>query len=1313
MRDLNSPDTYRKNNSNEFDKIQKRVITSNEWDNKLEEIKEWQEEQERLKHREVEDGLGPALDYTEEVNMSPEEMSHQMQSTKRTQYAIEVDNIRQELGINQNATFGPASMGIKQKKGNFVTRWLMFGRAGKNLSTLEIENNKKLLDSVKDNTGGSLLGGMMSQGTSIKEKPEQQEFRMNVEDWNTYLYFYRLTLYISILSLVVTILNVGFLFVPGIYPLITSLGMLGFASYQLLGFEDGPIKGNFFGTSQNLEAYQKSYKEQSAQSKDNSSNQTQSNSNPYNFDFNTGGSSESGSSAYPDFMDTDDTDDFQNADDILGDIDDSSSDEDYSEDYSEEVPDEPETTNHFRADDNFVDDGKTIPQSYLNVKDGQELARGEEEFLKMIYRNRATLSKNLNRPYDILKTFAPLIANFNDDFADVKEISRNSWAFKNIAYLIGTTYNQISSTFKNASIGENAEYNPDYYFFIDKIEETGLFYKIQVRLPNCVSRDNVLKNLETMKGNLRRTDGDVVDISTDLPNNIGSFKIFKITTSDSGSSFMPLVSTGDVLRFKNMKTTTGKNLIEQLNAPDDLNILFGLSDAENALVLDIAGSQNTSIAVAGFTGSGKSASTGSWLANLLVTHSPDELGIIILDPKKGSFWDNMKYAPHVLGCFNNMSDAEKAPALVSILKTNFAARQTHLGKDVGMKNYYEARRYFKKHEDWERLKTVPRLLFIMDEQKDLISALKTLDDGRKQENNALKKEDKLYANFYDSYNTQVGALANVIREGGISIMTISQRTENNSIPRSLLGASSIKFIMKSPFSGDVDRMLGENQSNPNMSNAPTGSGYLVANGLNLTQLTTPLFSGEPGRLEELVRMISLAWVILYDYQHDISKEAPYFYLSESSKTHVETMKKQQIDVFNIFNRDENFETAKKILRGDLPLHFGPDYGESNFKLDLDKPSSEQEMEELRVPEADNIRSESESENEIETDDVNDEKINEEKDKIINDIDSDIKSTEDSFVKDDNSQNETQSEPTLSERSLREGLDKLNHSTRVEPDLPEDDTQSEPTQSENYSEYADDDYVSSNESEPVSDDVQSETAQSEDVQDEVQPRDDVQSDFADKNVSLSELIKKHRLENENQPETSNIEDETEGQTNNYNENEPEEQSDSNQSHEVIDEDVSSEFADYAHRNDYEKEYMEEAMKHENSEGEPEVDEDEHEFEETPPKPTSDKFNSSEVIDGEFSEIKDNSEPDNSTFSESESEPVQDEINQDEFSQGQADTGFDYPDTVEGLLNYFNDNELMTVPNDEILKLFSKETVFAAIDKKVVSVDRRNRVKLIYK
>ena len=70
-----------------------------------------------------------------------------------------------------------------------------------------------------------------------------------------------------------------------------------------------------------------------------------------------------------------------------------------------------------------------------------------------------------------------------------------------------------------------------------------------------------------------------------------------------------------------------------------LSVALGLDVSGNPLIGDIA--KMPHVLVAGTTGSGKSVLLNSWICSLLYRTTPAEVRLILVDPKRGSWWDTM------------------------------------------------------------------------------------------------------------------------------------------------------------------------------------------------------------------------------------------------------------------------------------------------------------------------------------------------------------------------------------------------------------------------------------------------------------------------------------------------------------------------------------------------------------------------------------------------------------------------------------------------------------------------------------------------
>lgn len=915
MRDLTSPDTFKDEMYNLKKYVNNRIITSDQVDEKNEEIDEWIKEQKADK---------TAVSFDIDGYQNPQELQQQQSfdniqnsfnNSQEDDYDVLVESIRKSLSPHRKRTqVNNTSFGLNNNMNNDyeehvipILYWFKFASWGRLLNAYE---NKDLPDEKEqedDNQNRPFT--FDNQKSKDTETKDEKLTRLNVEEWSPYLFAGKIASLISILSLVMTILSIHPFWANPLYIFGLSVISLLFIIYQLNSkFNDGPLKGNLTFSTLGIQKYLHNQQVAAQKAKTQTENEDENNngiSRPFS-------SMTRRPSSFNNINDINEEDDDDNN--VLIDDDDEPA-------ITNPVITKPAATAAVTspAETAIKTSSNGFPDAWGSADSKQELYHVGERFLKYCYEQRGKVK--LNKPIEILKFFAPIIVSYNKSFASTITINRSSWEFKNIGYAVGKFYNELDSKFS-----KYGKHDKEYYYVINSIQQTALFYKVNLTLPLSIKPEQFLGNINKLINILKdNPEDDAVDVITEMAGRSGSIKIMRLNKK----GFLPAVSTGDVLRFENMKTTTGKSLIKELSSPGDLKILFGLQNAERALVFDIGGHQNTNIAIDGFTGSGKTVSTTAWLDNILICHSPDEVGFIILDPKKGSAWQAFRYAPHVLGYFAT-EDMKKWPGITEMLRQIESARQDYMNNTVRMENYYEARKAFSKAEDWKRLMTVPRLIVVYDEMIDTLSSLQTLDAEKKTENKMIKeRSEKKFAVYKDTFKTALGGLANVTREGGMTLMALSQRSDDNSMPRTYLASASIQFGMKTKYPQDLARLfsIDENKLPSNVTSLPTGSGYLAANGLPLTQLSTPIISGDPGFNTEVTKMIGLAWTILYSYDHDETKEPQGYFLDKGQIKDV-----YQLPKFSLFNRDKMYQRIKKeLLNGDV--HYANVPTDLSFNLD--------------------------------------------------------------------------------------------------------------------------------------------------------------------------------------------------------------------------------------------------------------------------------------------------------------------------------------------------------------------------------------------
>ena len=122
------------------------------------------------------------------------------------------------------------------------------------------------------------------------------------------------------------------------------------------------------------------------------------------------------------------------------------------------------------------------------------------------------------------------------------------------------------------------------------------------------------------------------------------------------------------------------------------------------------------VLVAGSTGSGKSVGLNAILVSLLCGCRPDELKIILIDPKRLEFapYDGI---PHLL--FPIVTSPHKAIPVLKWVVQEMEERYDIMAKN-GVRNIVDYRRFYEKNRDEKELRPMPFIVIIIDELADLM-----------------------------------------------------------------------------------------------------------------------------------------------------------------------------------------------------------------------------------------------------------------------------------------------------------------------------------------------------------------------------------------------------------------------------------------------------------------------------------------------------------------------------------------------------------------------------------------------------------------
>jgi len=151
-----------------------------------------------------------------------------------------------------------------------------------------------------------------------------------------------------------------------------------------------------------------------------------------------------------------------------------------------------------------------------------------------------------------------------------------------------------------------------------------------------------------------------------------------------------------------------------------LPMILGVDTIGNAVVIDLA--KMPHLLMAGSTGSGKSVALNAMVVSLLCKVSPDDLRLIIIDPKRLEF---VPYADTAHLLFPIVNDPKKAPAVLRWVVKHMQERYAIMAQ-AGARNIHDYRQLVRE----KNLESMPFIVVIIDELADLMMcAGKEIEDA--------------------------------------------------------------------------------------------------------------------------------------------------------------------------------------------------------------------------------------------------------------------------------------------------------------------------------------------------------------------------------------------------------------------------------------------------------------------------------------------------------------------------------------------------------------------------------------------------------
>ena len=182
--------------------------------------------------------------------------------------------------------------------------------------------------------------------------------------------------------------------------------------------------------------------------------------------------------------------------------------------------------------------------------------------------------------------------------------------------------------------------------------------------------------------------------------------------------FMELLALGDVRTFDPDEAWRPRPARDRLRVP------IGTSDTGSLVNLDIKESAQQGMGphglVIGATGSGKSEFLRTLVLGLTMTHSPEQLNLVLVDFKGGATFAGMSALPHVSAMITNLQQELTLVDRMQDALSGEMVRRQELLREAG--NFASIRDYEKARAAGDDLVPLPSLFIVVDEFSEMLSA---------------------------------------------------------------------------------------------------------------------------------------------------------------------------------------------------------------------------------------------------------------------------------------------------------------------------------------------------------------------------------------------------------------------------------------------------------------------------------------------------------------------------------------------------------------------------------------------------------------
>ena len=212
-----------------------------------------------------------------------------------------------------------------------------------------------------------------------------------------------------------------------------------------------------------------------------------------------------------------------------------------------------------------------------------------------------------------------------------------------------------------------------------------------------------------------------------------------------------------------------------LNKKHPLSVPFGKNISGDVVYADF--DEFPHLLVAGTTGSGKSIYTHSIIATLIMRNSPDDLKLVLVDPKRVEM-TKYREMPHLLCPI--ITEADKAKVMLTKLVDEMNNRYEMFAEADGCSN-------IKQYNEWAKdcgQDLLPYIIVVIDEYADLVDTCKDISQP-------------------------VVSIAQKARAAGIHLLISTQRPSTNVITGVIKGNLPTKVALKTSLQVDSITIIGE------------------------------------------------------------------------------------------------------------------------------------------------------------------------------------------------------------------------------------------------------------------------------------------------------------------------------------------------------------------------------------------------------------------------------------------------------------------------------------------------------------------------